>query len=462
MTEAKITRGTDQNKKEIIDDLNKGGNMSQDDTELNQDKVAELRKRLEEMKGKAEKEATITTKKERSLEMGIIGTGQAGSRIAEQFYKLGYKTVIMNTATQDLQHVDVPDSSKLFMNIGIQGAAKDLNRGQQACEQYIEEFKEIVIQELLETQIFVIASSLGGGSGAGSLCTIIEMLQSFGKPIVVLGILPMVSEDVKTKSNTLEIIAKLAGYVKEGKIHNLITVDNSRIETIYAGVSQLNFFNLANAAIVKPIDIFNTCSMLPSHMKALDSAEWSTILLNGEGLSIYGELKTSKYAGETDIAEAVIASLSDNLLASSFDLKEAKYVGVIVLGNKDVLDKVTQGSINYMSLMIGDVFGNPEGLFKGIYVSDDEEDEVKIFTFVSGLGLPAMRLSSLKKDVEAQQIYLKDKSKDRANKLNLETNKDTAQSDVEKLKAKLASKGSGFGKLTGSLDIKKGIVDRRK
>jgi hypothetical protein len=108
--------------------------------------------------------------------------------------------------------------------------------------------------------------------------------------------------------------------------------------------------------------------------------------------------------------------------------------------------------------MVNDIFGNPEGLFKGVYVGDDPDDSVKIYTFVSGLGLPEMRLGALKKEVELQQGALKEKDKERSNKLNLDTNKDTAVSDVEKLKAKIAGKMSGFGKLNANV----GVIDRRK
>ncbi len=445
---------TEENKKEAIDD----------------DKLAALKAKMLEKAmeaGKAEQVEKILDGNAKvveevqepepavSLKFGVIGLGQGGSRIAEIFNELGYPTIVANTATQDLIHINVPEAHKLFMDIGLQGAAKNIDRGQEAAEQYRDDLQKLVYDILGPTQAIIVAASCGGGSGAGSLPVVIDLLQAAGKPIVVLGVLPMVSEDVKTKSNTLDTISKLAGFVNEGKIHNVIVIDNSRIEHIYAGVGQMDFFKVANKAIVEPIQAFNTYSMMPSDVKSLDSSEWATLLLNGEGLSVYGQLSLSNFSEDTAIAEGIIASLSDNLLASSFDLKRAKHVGFLIVANKNVWSKIPAGAMNYASIVVSDVFGSPEGLFKGVYVDDNPDDVVRIYTFVSGLALPEVRLDALKKEVESQQEALKQKSKDRTNKLNVDTNKNTAVFDVEKLKQKIANKVSGFGKLDS-------VVDRRR
>ena len=39
---------------------------------------------------------SVKTKKDRSIVFGIVGSGQAGSRIAEAFYNAGYDAVAIN------------------------------------------------------------------------------------------------------------------------------------------------------------------------------------------------------------------------------------------------------------------------------------------------------------------------------------------------------------------------------
>ena len=59
-----------------------------------------------------------------AFRFAFIGTGQAGSRLAEAFYKLGYRKVcVINTTSQDLTMIDIPEENKLAICEG--GAGKD-------------------------------------------------------------------------------------------------------------------------------------------------------------------------------------------------------------------------------------------------------------------------------------------------------------------------------------------------
>ena len=80
--------------------------------------------------------AKIVSGKERSLVLGVLGSGQAGSRLAEAFYKLGYDSVAVNTAMQDLKFIDIPDSNKLLLEYGLGGAAKEVEIGKAAAESH--------------------------------------------------------------------------------------------------------------------------------------------------------------------------------------------------------------------------------------------------------------------------------------------------------------------------------------
>lgn len=471
---SKVTKSTQPIDKEVVDDVGLEENTTEpevaEEPEVDVSKLEALRAKMKKQQAVEEKveppeeveEEEVEEKPEeilRSLKFGVVGLGQAGSRIAESFHALGYDAIAANTATQDLVHINIPEDNKLFMDIGLQGAAKNTDRGREAAEEYREELQKLYFKELGDCEVIILASSCGGGTGAGGIATVVDVLQETGKPIVVIAVLPMVSEDVKTKGNTIETVSVLANLVNENKTQSLITVDNAKIESIYSGVNQMEFYKVANQAIVEPIDVFNTFSMKPSDVKPIDSSEWATLLLNGQGLSIYGQMSLTNYEEDTSIAEAVVESLSDNLLAGSFDLTQANNVGFIVIANESVWKNIPAGSINYASLMLADVFNEPEGTFRGIYSDESIPDGVvKVYTFVSGLSLPAVRMKELQEEVEAQKANAVTKNKKRSEKLNMDLNKNTATSEVDKIKQKVASKMSGFGKLTS----KKGVVDRRK
>jgi len=438
----------------VVDDVSNTEVKKEDGLDPNV--LAALKAKSQAKQQESKMAAKIVAKKERSLALGILGSGQAGSRLAEAFYKHGYDVAVVNTAMQDLKFIDVPDSNKLLLEYGLGGAAKEIEIGKAAAEAHRGEISQLIADKLAHSQVNVLCLSLGGGSGAGSCETLVDILSSTGKPLVVMTVLPMATEDAQTKSNALETLSKLSKLAQTKKINNLIVVDNAKIESIYSEVGQMEFYKTANKAIVEPIDIFNTLSSMPSETKPLDPMEFSKLFLDGDGLTVYGEFSVADYAGEMSIAEAVVNNLSHNLLAEGFDLKQSKYVGYIVTASKEVWSKIKAVSIDYANHMVNDLCGNPVGVFKGMYVVESNEDVVKVYSMFSGLGLPASRVEQLKNDTQELKSKVKGKDDARNLTLQLDTGTNETVSAAQKVKDKIAAKSSSFGKFVT------GVVDRRK
>lgn len=438
----------------VVDDVSNTEVTAEEKVDL--EKLAALKAKSLAKQQESKMAAKIVSRKERSLALGIVGSGQAGSRIAEAFYKLAYDAVAINTAMQDLKFIDIPDSNKLLLEYGLGGAAKETEIGKAAAEAHRGEILQLLNDKLANSQVNVLCLSLGGGSGAGSCETLVDIMSNLGKPLVVMTVLPMDTEDAQTKANALDTLSKLAKATQSKKINNLIVVDNAKIEAIYSDVSQFDFFKTANKAIVDPIDVFNTLSSMPSDVKPLDPMEWGKLFTDGEGLTIYGELTVDNFAEETSIAEAIVNNLNGNLLAGGFDLKQSRYVGVIIAANKEVWAKIPSSSITYAMHMVNDQCGSPKGVFKGIYVIDSPDPVVKVYSMFTGLGLPDSRVVQLRKDAQELQQQVKGKDEQRNLSLNLDTGTNETISAAQKVKDKIAAKSSAFGKLVG------GVVDRRK
>ena len=398
----------------------------------------------------------IIEKKTRSIKMGIVGSGQAGSRLAEAFYGLGYDALAFNTAQQDLEHIKMPSANKIMLDYSLGGASKDPSIGHEAAQMHRDLINSEIRDQLGKSEVFVFCTSLGGGSGGGSIDTMIDILAAIGQPIVVITVLPMTNEDAQTKKNSLEALGKLAKKVQERVIHNLIVVDNAKIETIFSDVGPMQFYQVSNQAIVEPLDVFNTYSSAPSNVKSLDPMEFGKILVDGGGLSLYGSMTVANYEEDTALAEAVITNLTSGLLAEGFNLKQTQYCGVMFLANKSVWEKLPSASINYAMSMVQDHAGTPLGVFRGIYEADIPEDVVKVYSFFSGLALPDSRVDELKAEVVAHSNTLKQKDVARNMNLTIDTGESETISAAEKIKEKIKKKSSPFGKFT------KGIVDKRK
>lgn len=449
------TSKTEETTKEnVIDDVS-NTEVKKEET-VDPSVLAALKAKSQAKQQESKMAAKIVSKKERSITLGVLGSGQAGSRLAEAFYKLGYDAVVVNTAMQDLKFIDIPDSNKLLLEYGLGGAAKEVEIGRAAAEAHRGEITNLIADKLSGAQVNVLCLSLGGGSGAGSCETLVDVLSASGKPLVVMTILPMDTEDAQTKANALETLSKLAKATQTKKVNNLIVVDNAKIEAIYSSVSQVDFYGVANKAIVETIDVFNTLSSMPSSVKGLDPMEWGKLFTDGEGLTVYGELTVDNFAEETAIAEAVVNNLNGNLLAGGFDLKQSRYVGVIIAANKEVWSKIPSSSITYAMAMVNDQCGTPKGVFKGIYTVESNDPVVKVYSMFTGLGLPDSRVTQLRKEAQEHMQTVRGKDEARNLNLNLDTGTNETISAAQKVKEKIAAKSSAFGKLVG------GVVDRRK
>jgi len=431
---------------------------SEEDVEIKEDeKLSALKAKLaEKLAEKTLESPSQDAGTKLSLRLGVIGSGQAGSRLAETFAKLGYPAVAINTASQDLEHINLPSASKLLLEHGLGGAGKELEIGASAAETHRSAIEHLVEEQLCDSQVVMFCTSLGGGSGAGSAEVVVDILSEMERPVVVVTVLPMSSEDPQTKSNALTTLSKFSRLVQSRKIDNLIVVDNARIESIYSEVGLQDFFPMSNKAIVDPIHQFNLLSSQASSVKGLDPTEFGKIFTDGQGLTIYGKMSVSNYEEPTAIAEAVIDNLGDSLLASGFNLKQSRYVGVLIVANNKVWKKIPNAHVDYAMSMVNEMCGNPRGLFKGIYEDDALGNEVVVYSMFSGLGLPEGRVAQLKKDAQEKMAESDQKDEDRNLSLKLEAEEETI-SAAEAVKRKIKAKRSSFGKLHS-----RAIIDRRK
>ena len=450
--ETEASAPDEQKNKELMDALKPA------EAQLDPNLLAMLKSKKQ---GKVEdKEMKAVAKRDRSLYWGIVGLGQAGSRIAETFYKLGYEACVFNTATQDLEHINLPENRKVYLPFALGGAGKELDNGRQAVEQN----GELIMNKLNDhfgdkQDMMFVAVSGGGGTGSGGAESILSLVASLGKPVGVIYVLPMESEDALSKHNSVVTLSKLAKMASSDVITTLIVIDNAKIEVIYPGLSKAEFWDVANNAIVEPLHIFNYLSAQPTKYDSLDSMDFGRVLTVGD-CTIYGMIEVSNYMDTTAIAEAVVENLEGGLLANDFNLKETRFGGFIVTGNEKVLSQLPAMNINYASHMISEICNSPS-LVSGVYEMPLEEDVVRVYTMFSGLGLPSARIESLKKEADEKMSLLKDKEKSRSDRMSVDYGAGTdTQTKVQEVHRMIQQKKSGFGQLTKVAE--KNIVDRRK
>lgn len=400
---------------------------------------------------------TLIAEKDRSLNLAFLGVGQAGSRLAEVFYGYGYSVGVLNTAVQDLKFIKVPERKKMLLDMGLAGAGKDLSRGEEAVQQYRDEITAFLEKEVVgDADMLFLAISGGGGTGAGSVVPAVEILASFGRPVGVIYVLPMQTDDAGSKKNALTTLAKLAKLASTDVISTLIVVDNAKIEAMYSGLSQVDFWQTANEAIAEPLHLFNTLTHQASNFTSLDASDFGKIIAYGD-CSLLGCIEVENYEGETALAEAALASLRSSMLAD-FDLKQAKVGGILVVAKEEVLRQIPMSNLNYMFHIVSEQTDNAS-LYKGVYAVNTDSDSVKVYTFFAGLGLPVDRINALKAESAVQEARAEEKVKTRATAMALDLGEKTTTAASE-IHQKIKAKNSGFNKLANKPAV--GIIDKRK
>jgi len=99
-----------------------------------------------------------------AVKFGIIGAGQAGSRMVDTFYSLGYRRVCaINTTAQDFLGLELPVNRQLVLTTKG-GAGKDQGQGQEAVEKGSESVFNLMRASFGDDiDRIMITSSLGGG-----------------------------------------------------------------------------------------------------------------------------------------------------------------------------------------------------------------------------------------------------------------------------------------------------------
>jgi len=416
-------------------------------------------KKLKEKQQDKENDVKAVGTRDRSLYFGAVGLGQAGNRLIQTMNSFGYEACAFNTAKQDLEHIKLPENKKVYLDFALGGAGKELDNGRQAVENNADKILKTLNDNFNDShEMLVLAVSGGGGTGSGGAEAMIGLMSSLGKPICVVYILPMASEDALSKHNAVTTLGKLAKMATSDVITTLIVIDNAKIELIYPGLSKAEFWPTANDAIVKPLHLFNHLSSMPTSYDALDPMDFGRLFTTGD-CTIYGMVEIEDYMETTAIAEAIIENLEDSLLASDFDLKETRFGGFIVTSSAEVLRNLPATNIHYASHVISEACDSPQ-LVKGVYELENHPDTVRVYTMLSGLGLPAPRIDALKNEATEQMAVLREKEKSRASKMTVDYGSGNATQDkAQEVHRMIQHKKSGFGKLTGNSNK---IINKKK
>ncbi|RLC74946.1 MAG: hypothetical protein DRJ03_31080, partial [Chloroflexi bacterium] len=197
-----------------------------------------------------------------SIEYGVVGSGQAGCRIAKSFYDIGYKkTLGLNTALADLNPLELPPEQKLKIG-NIEGSGKSMDKGARAAEESAQQIFDKMKAIFGTVDKIIICAGFGGGTGAGSLGVLISIATKYleflrhanpAKDVIVIAALPTAGElkSSTIKNNNDAILKDMYEFADKSLIGPIILIDNAKIEYLYRGIPPAKFWGTINDTITQ-------------------------------------------------------------------------------------------------------------------------------------------------------------------------------------------------------------------
>jgi cell division GTPase FtsZ len=367
---------------------------------------------LEQFEPNYEHEVGVVDRIKGSTRYAWVGTGQCGGRLVKSFYDLGYKKVLaVNTTHHDLDLLDIPEKQKLLMDVGSKGAGKDMERGKEAVQQYLQEILHLA-RQTFGTQVdrIMVCFGAGGGTGSGSVRGLIEIVKRYaryvglGNPDKKVGVvmtLPTVGEASSPliAENAYKAASEMSQMAAAGEISPLIFIDNDKINKMYPGMTVKAFWPSINSTVATLFDIFNRVSALSSQYTSFDPSDYNSIMGCG-GCTIMGLTKVNKFSDKFALSQAMKRNLEKTLLASGFDLSTAKRAGCIVVAGRKLMASVKglQDNIDYAFDNLSEITGEAT-IHRGIY--EDGRESLRVYTVIGGMETCAPRLEELKSRIVA-------------------------------------------------------------
>lgn len=312
----------------------------------------------------------------------VIGAGQAGCKIAENFWSKGYRRVLLlNSTQQDMAGLTCPN--QLIIGKTKTGAGKNPEVGAQAVRDSAEEILRAAYKAFgSDFDRIIIATSGGGGTGCGATAELVPLARRYmeekGKApkVGVIVCTPKKSEGEAVGRNSDGLIAKLRAFVEAGELSPLIMVSNERIGKLYPNAPITRFAEIANANIVGLYNVFNELAAQASPISTLDPSDYRSVL--DSGVLVFG-MTTITGDDPTAMAAAVEKNITGGMLSDAVKIQGATHAGAILVASKARLDTLPQSSLDMAFEALGRVLGGKLTLHSGVYPGPDQLDQRILF-----------------------------------------------------------------------------------
>lgn len=344
---------------------------------------------------------------ETAFKFAFIGVGQAGGRIARQFYQYGYRRVCaINTAQADLQLLKLPDENKRVVG-RTKGAGGNPEIGRASVTAEREQIHDLMLSSFGEDfdRVFVCAS-IGGGTGAGGCLEVTRIAKEMmarlelsdvehkDPRVGMILVLPRESDGPAAYASAAKVLEEAVALAPHG-ISPIILVDNQRFDKAYPDAPVSQFFGTTNHAVCSLFHLLNVVAAQPSAITPFDPKDYESVL--SSGILTFGADSNTPWQGQDAIGESIRKLVTHQAMVTGVDISTASVAGCVLVSGQAILDKLPNSHLEKGFSMLARMINKDAGaaIRRGVYAGS--KDSVTMYVVLGGLAAPAARIADLKK-----------------------------------------------------------------
>lgn len=339
---------------------------------------------------------------EAAFRFAFLGAGQCGGRIADSFWKLGYRRVgAFNTTEADFDGLSPEISRWSVKEKG--GASKDPESAARQIEDKQGDIRDLMTRAWGDSFDYaLICAGLAGGTGSGSLPILIESARKYmaDKGMVpkvgAIVALPSPKEGQRQGRNAVTAFKKLLDL----EVSPLIVLDNFRVQqSRRPGASEL--FPLANSYVSNLLHVFNQVPTKKGGIYTFDASELGHLFDGGLVVMSVAQIPLASLKGEADLTTYIREKLSSSLLAQ-VNLRKGRSGALVFMSDAQGMKlPIEWYEAGYKQLhdVLGAAYGRrtPTVLHRGLY-EDPALKQLRCYTLISELEPPLECLLELAKE----------------------------------------------------------------
>ena len=324
----------------------------------------------------------------RSLDIAVIGLGQAGGNLAAEFNRRGYRAVAFNTAQTDLAALDpggvfptMPAERRHYIGLdGYDGAGADPEYGRQCIGEHADRIRQVILKLCHDADAVLVTAGLGGGTGS-SISALVNVLADHELPLVALMTLPTENESGIAKVNSVRAINEIV----DAELMGWVFVDNGRIASLNPDVSIVDYYAHINGQIASPIDALNRLNdqgkLKP--IRSFDGEDYRKLLLSG-GVLNYSVTELPEITVDEVVGTVKDSIEASDLMPGGFDIKKMSYLGLVIEAPEERLANTPISVFEEISESVKSESGGA-AIYHGLYRTEGDQTQVRMISATQAL-----------------------------------------------------------------------------